>query len=127
MSNTARVWKKKERRPSFCRTLLDDGDGTDTKSARGREFDPSNSERGMVKFPQLGNWNSPSLSLWGRRRKRGRRRRTDALLLDFLAAFLADFVRFPMSIYRVIFNMRGRFVTLLLLCARLVFLFLYFF
>jgi hypothetical protein len=29
--------------------------------------------------------------------ERGRRRRTDALL-DFLAAFLADFVRFPIVI-----------------------------
>ena len=97
------------------------------KRARGREFDPSHSERGMVKFPQLGNWGIgiPPLSLF--EEERGRRRRTDALLLDFLAAFLADFVRFPMSIYRVIFNMRGRFVTLLLLCARLVSLSLFFF
>ena len=48
--------------------------------------------------------------------ERGRRRRTDALL-DFLAAFLADFVRFPIVIiisrYYTCGLLRGRFVTLL--------------
>ena len=59
----------------------------------------------MVKFPQLGNWGIgiPPLSLF--EEERGRRR-TDALLLDFLAAFLADFVRFPMSIYIAVYSMR---------------------